>query len=623
MDRIVEECLKDKISLSKGAKLDPVNTQKKVRSVAEIPVGAVGRAFPLRARWLPNARNKISPVPMPQLYFSVWDAYNAWVLDQMLKRKGADCPSLANISWEFYSKATDPADPESFQMRCKPAFVLSDQFRRNNSIPKSKKLLLPTLSPSDMINFHKLALRYSTSLTKDMIFTTFRDIVRKIGEIVGSGRRIKLEFSVGVLHSKDRKVKFEFDPVALKMQGGENPIVFAMEKPLDASAAAAQRAKEEREGDKTSTRVPKAQPASPPAELDERESEAPRAQAPSPAVSREKEEFSSQENEAHAQLPDAYANEGDEDAGDRRFADTNADAIPQEAVGTSYMGDNGDMEVEAEQLLPTKGNSIMLAVQEEAYERYIKLLEDDAVEENNLNALLVTLQEQKDMKETQKKAAASKKLKDLQAYQLEQMKKQHQMKVDEKIDRKAASATSFYPRAGQEEAIEVENRRKIQNPFGVPVSRKFLGIPGVPKKGLGYRLSEDKLLEDLTAQIELKKRRAVEAKSMKREEEIRYIEHIAMEMDYDSESKKLEAQSKKTEMLQAWEREKFLRKMKALRLKGDIEGLRRHHESHKMRSSQSQSQSLPAISNQHDSSRSKSSAGGFSDVVSVGFDSRR
>ena len=93
-------------------------------------------------------------------------------------------------------------------MRCKPTFLFSDAFRRNNSLPKRKALLPPTLAKSETINFHKLALRYSTDLTKDMIFTTFRDIVRKIGEIIGSGKKLKLSFSVGVLLStKERKVR--------------------------------------------------------------------------------------------------------------------------------------------------------------------------------------------------------------------------------------------------------------------------------------------------------------------------------------------------------------------------------------------------------------------------------
>ena len=58
--------------------------------------------------------------------------------------------------------------------------VFSEAFKRNNNLPKRKALLPPTLAASETINFHKLALRYSTDLTKDMIFTTFRDLIRKV-----------------------------------------------------------------------------------------------------------------------------------------------------------------------------------------------------------------------------------------------------------------------------------------------------------------------------------------------------------------------------------------------------------------------------------------------------------
>ena len=53
-----------------------------------------------------------------------------------------------------------------------------------------------------------------------MIFSGFRDIVRKIGEIIGSGKVLKLKFSVGTLRSKDRKVDFLFDSEKLKIQSG-------------------------------------------------------------------------------------------------------------------------------------------------------------------------------------------------------------------------------------------------------------------------------------------------------------------------------------------------------------------------------------------------------------------
>lgn len=493
----------------------------------------------------------------------------------MLKRKGGECPSLANISWEFFSKATDSGDPESFTMRCKPVFVLSDAFMKANSIPRKKGEMKPTLAPSETINFHKLALRYSTTLTKDMIFTTFTALVRKIGEIIGTGRIVKLPFSVGHLLSKDKKTKFIFNAEALKMQGGENPVVFSMKKP--SAAASSSTTVGERSGSADSGKEDGAANAS--------QNEVPQSAAP--------------------QVDDPMAM-------------TNLNAIPQDDYPE-------DPPIDPLDPLPAD-TTTSFAVQEEAYERYISKLEDDAVAESKLNQLLVDLQEEKDEKKRQKDAKAVKLLKDMQTSQLEQWAQYNQARDEEKTLRKAKYDTSIYPRRDQKEDEDV-GRAKLQNPYGVPVTRKFLGLPGVPKKGMGYQLSKGELVADLNAQISLKESRVQAEKAMKEEEERRYIEHVAMELDYDNQAKQLEAVSKKRELMAAWQREAFLKKMLELRMKGDIEGLRKHHSEHKMRLSGSVG--LPSLDvgrgsgNQKSSERREERNGGFADAVSVGFDSRK
>ena len=226
------------------------------------------------------------------------------------------------------------------------------------------------------------------------------------------------------------------------------------------------------------------------------------------------------------------------------------------------------------------------------------------------------------MKEETKKTTQKQRLKDLQMYQIGQMTKQKELKEKEIVNRKEKTETSFYPRTDREGGVDAELKGKISNPFTVPVGRKFLGIPNVPKKGLGYRVSESELLSSLTHQIETKSRMKREEKEMKLEEEKRYVDHIAMELDYDSQTKQLEAAQKKAEMMQAWERESFLKKMKILRMKGDIDGLRKEHEALKLTAGHSVP-TLPKISNnQFDSARDKEgSKEGFGDA-GVGFDSR-
>ncbi|GMH72091.1 hypothetical protein TrLO_g6970 [Triparma laevis f. longispina] len=573
-DRVVEDCLKDKRMSKKtggsvvGSHETRVSVAAELLSVNAVLLGYslggygenIAEVTPFLTPFAPP-RTK----PNPQLYYSVWESYNNWLLDQMIRRKGADAAGFVNFSWEFYSKATNTDDSEAFQMRCRPAFVLADQFKKQNQLPKSKKHLPPTLAPSEIINFHKLALRYSNDLTKDMIFTTFRDLVRKIGEVIGSQKTVKLKFSVGTLHSRERKTRFEWDSEALKMQAGDNPIVFTMTKPLVTPAA------------------------------------------PPPAVEDFEEMFGGGETSLPPQTEEEKFTE---------FAGTNAGAMNMPEGQEEFL-DEDDL-----------GVTGVFAVQEEAYERYIKVLEKDAEEEDKVNKLLVTMMEEKDTKLAAKKEAKKKKLKDLQLYQLEQMKRQMSEKEAEILDRKSVTATSFYPRTDKEGGVDAELASKIDNPFSVPVGRKFLGIPNVPKKGLGYRVSESELLSSLTTQINLKSQKKVEEKEMRLEEEKRYCDHIAMELDYDSQTKQLESSVKKQEMMAAWERDSFLKKMKSLRMKGDIEGLRAHHEEFYKSvgvggkgggSNVPSLPPLPVVSGNQGGSRGSQGFGGGE----VGFDSRR
>ncbi len=471
----------------------------------------------------------------------------------MLRRKGASAPNFGDFTWEFFTSATDAksTDPtDSYDMRCRPAFVLSPAFKRQYQLPKKKGLLPPTLAPAETINFHKLAIRYSESLTKDMMFTNFRDLVRKIGEVVGSGKRVKIEFAVGVLTAKDRKTRFDFDADKLKMEAGANPVVFTMSKK---AARAAEEEKKEEIG-------------------------------PAEALAGDAEEGASD-------VPQSPMHQSEPQAASITYSMSDAEYADLQKM-------SGDQDVGPPPAAPRTG---AYEVQESAYERYINNLEADAAAENELNQYLVKLQEQKDQKELEKKSAKEKKAKDLQRYILDQMAKREALKKQEIVLRKSKTDTSFYPKADREGGILDEVSM---------TNRKFRGIPGVPKKGMGYRVSESELIEGLTKQMQMKEMKKTTERSMKLEEEKRYIDHISMEMDYEQHTRQVEALTKKQEMLQAWEREKFLKHMKTLRVKGDVEGLRNH----KTLMAQSQS------SNQMDTDRTNKS--GFS-AAAVGYDSRK
>eukprot|EP01036_Dinobryon_divergens_P027465 gene27465-36242_t len=52
---------------------------------------------------------------------------------------------------------------------------------------------------------------FTKTLTKDMVFTGVRDIIRKIGDFIFRGYDVCIDFTFGQLSAKERRVKFEFN----------------------------------------------------------------------------------------------------------------------------------------------------------------------------------------------------------------------------------------------------------------------------------------------------------------------------------------------------------------------------------------------------------------------------
>jgi len=439
----------------------------------------------------------------------------------------------------------------------------------------------------------------SSSLTKDMIFSGFRDIVRKIGEIIGSGKVLKLKFSVGTLRSKDRKVDFLFDSEKLKIQSGG-----------------------EGDGDFGSTPVVVMRD---PAGLGSSGGSGGGSDGSGGGGAGNGESYGAAMG---GEVPEIGSENMFDTMG--RTADTMA--------GTMGMGELQGSAMDDEDVITDPANIRAQEVQEEAYQRYIARLEKDAVEENKLNIIIKELQVERDEKADLKEKMKKEKAKNTQNLILGEISRKEEVRREEKEIRREPGRTSAYPLMNDLEsalaeqaegpAADKEEFEDNSNPYNVPVNRKFLGIPGVPKKGLGYRLSESELLQNLQDQMKAKQEKMVVDKKMKLDEEKRYIDHINMEIDFAAYTKQLTAYNKKKELMQAWEREAFLKKMQRMRAKGDIEGLRSHKSLSQLPSldltkeataaaAAADAESSYGNNNQIDSSRSSAK---FS---SVGFDSRK
>jgi hypothetical protein len=93
----------------------------------------------------------------------------------------------------------------------RPIFMVSDAFVKNYKIKKERVHSLPRTTAIEEVNYSLLAIKFSKTLTKDMVFAGIRDIIRKIGDYVFRGYEICIEFTFGQLMSKERRLKFEFN----------------------------------------------------------------------------------------------------------------------------------------------------------------------------------------------------------------------------------------------------------------------------------------------------------------------------------------------------------------------------------------------------------------------------
>ena len=140
-------------------------------------------------------------------YVESWEALNSWIESRLRKRQGASVSPLGEFTWE--TKMIEGL------ASCRPIFLVGDSFVKDHHI-RQKRFYKPTsLAKSEEVNYSKLAIKFSKSLTKDMVFSGVRDILKKIGDYIDRIYEIEIAFSFGVLYSKERRLKFEFDNARL------------------------------------------------------------------------------------------------------------------------------------------------------------------------------------------------------------------------------------------------------------------------------------------------------------------------------------------------------------------------------------------------------------------------
>ena len=141
-------------------------------------------------------------------YYDSWESLNRWLESRLKNRQGGSVMPLGNFTWEF-------KDADDGSKQCRPIYLVGDGFRKDHHI-RGNKFHPPKIAPSEEANFSLMAIKFSKSLTKDMLFAGVRDIIKKIGDYIDRIYEVEIEFSFGVFRSKERRITFEFDNARLR-----------------------------------------------------------------------------------------------------------------------------------------------------------------------------------------------------------------------------------------------------------------------------------------------------------------------------------------------------------------------------------------------------------------------
>lgn len=154
-----------------------------------------------------KSRN-LAPEAKRDNYQETWAALNEWLLQRMKQQKGGEVGFLGTFGWEIQQG-------ENKEISTRPIFLIADSFVKDFNVKRQRVHYRPKTTKIQVINYSQLAIKYTQNLTKDMVFSGVRDIVRKIGSFVQRGATLDVAFTFGTLRVKECKVKFDFDPSAL------------------------------------------------------------------------------------------------------------------------------------------------------------------------------------------------------------------------------------------------------------------------------------------------------------------------------------------------------------------------------------------------------------------------
>eukprot|EP01041_Mallomonas_annulata_P008028 gene8028-16452_t len=472
-----------------------------------------------------------------------WEALNSWIESRLCKRKGASIGMFGTFTWEIKQ--------ENGETLSRPIFILADSFVKDHHVKRQRILSIPLTAANEEINYSKLAIKFSKTLTKDVVFSCIRDIIKKIAEYIERSYKFNVAFRFGSLKSNERKVKFEFDYSRFSQFLPEN---FQPES--------------------FSSRTSRLEDDIPSMNKDQQNGNGLQIQGGS-MTQVQSDNNNNSYSSAMITGPTAagadYNDNEEEEYNDDDYLQHNNDNLTDndDYISTKSQSDSNynpqfspETQKRIESLrhqdrVPTPSlakSSRRLAanqnVLEQAYQRCLNVLEVQAFNEDLINhyskeGYETWLHQQKNLKEQNKMKSH-----ELEEYLKSQITEFHEKRKSDRKERKAAQIKHELPGYIPSAANQTSSDNKSSN----STSTKLV--------------STKDLVSSLEEQIRLNKEKKIISRKEKLEEEREYLDHVAMEFELQSAAERAASLEKQSILLEAWEREAHIRNLKKLKNKG-------------------------------------------------------
>lgn len=154
-------------------------------------------------------RGKLNPKSKgePKLdYQEVWDAFNRYITANLLIKKGVSIQNFAKIGWQVEKKRSGGST-------YRPYFQFQENYLKSHGMDTQLRpapVADKELCQMEEFNFSKAAIRFSSTLTKDQVFTGLRMLLVQIGEACGDGKNVSIDFEMGTLVCTEAEPRFAF-----------------------------------------------------------------------------------------------------------------------------------------------------------------------------------------------------------------------------------------------------------------------------------------------------------------------------------------------------------------------------------------------------------------------------